>query len=82
MEENTWELESFTVERISWGDNRGNYRGNIRFRNKEYEMFYIKVSQEKSNEILKLITAELSQAAQGFTDKINSSLEQIKPKEQ
>ena len=43
-------------------------------------MFYIKVSQEKSNEILKLITTELSQAAQGFTDKINSSLEQIKPK--
>ncbi len=78
MEENTWELESFTVERISWGDNKGNYRGNIRFINKEYETFYIKVSQEKSNEILKLITAELSQAAQEFQDKLINSI----PKEQ
>lgn len=78
MEENTWELETFTVERISWGDNKGNYRGSIRFINKEYETFYIKVSQEKSNEILKLITAELSQAAQEFQDKLINSI----PKEQ
>lgn len=82
MEENTWELESFTVERISWGLDKGKYKGRVTFRNNECEMFSIKVSQEKSTEILKLITAELSQAALDFTDKINSSLEQTKPKEQ
>ena len=82
MEENTWELESFTVERISWGSDKGKYKGRVTFRNNEYEMFSIKVSQDKSTEILKLISAELSQAILDFTDKINSSLEQTKPKEQ
>lgn len=82
MEENTWELESFTVERISWGEDKGKYKGRVTYRNNEFEMFSIKVSQDKSTEILKLITAELSQAALDFTDKINSSLEQTNPKEQ
>ena len=82
MEENTWELESFTVERISWGSDKGKYKGRVTYRNNEFEMFSIKVSQEKSTESLKLITAELSQAALDFTDKINSSLEQTNLKEQ
>ncbi|OQB09932.1 MAG: hypothetical protein BWY21_00579 [Parcubacteria group bacterium ADurb.Bin216] len=82
MNENTWELESFTVELQHWGEDIGKYKGRVTFRNKEYELFSIKVSQDKSAEILKLITAELSQAALDFTDKINSSLEQTKPKEQ
>jgi len=70
MNENTWELESFTVELQHWGESKGKYTGKVTFRNKEYEMFSIKVSQEKSAEILKLITAELSQAAQEFQDKL------------
>lgn len=82
MNDNTWELESFTVELQQWGEDKGKYKGRVTFRNKEYEVFSIKVSQEKSTEILKLITAELSQAALDFTDKINSNLEQTKPKEQ
>ena len=70
MEENTWELESFTVELQHWGESKGKYNGRITFRNKECEMFSLKVSQDKSAEILKLITAELSQAAQEFQDKL------------
>ena len=70
MNENTWELESFTIELQHWGESNGKYTGRVTFRNKEYEMFSIKVSQEKSAEILKLITAELSQAAQEFQDKL------------
>ena len=82
MEENTWELESFTVERISWGADTGKYTGRVIFRNKECEVFSIKVSQDKSTEILKLITAELSQAAQDFNDRLINSVKQTKPKEQ
>ena len=82
MEENTWELESFTVERISWGSDKGKYKGRVTFRNNECEMFSIKVSQDKSTEILKLITAELSQAAQDFNDRLINSVKQTKPKEQ
>lgn len=82
MEENTWELESFDIERISWGSDKGKYKGRVSFRNKEYEMFSIKVSQDKSTEILKLITAELSQAALDFNDRLINSIEQTNPKEQ
>lgn len=78
MNDNTWGLESFTVELQHWGEDIGKYKGRVTFRNKEYEVFSIKVSQDKSAEILKLITAELSQAAQEFQDKLINSI----PKEQ
>lgn len=47
MNENTWELESFTVELQQWGEDIGKYKGRVTFRNKEYELFSIKVSQDK-----------------------------------
>lgn len=74
---NDWKLKKITLEfkkGYSFYQTEDRYEGKIEFENDEFESFSVKVTDEMSEQYLKLIAHEVVKNAKQLADKLQKSL--------
>lgn len=74
----TWKLESIRIDLISYGDDKGKYKGSIRFTNNTGDEFTFRLNPTLANAYLELIKDTIVLSANELADKLQKSLNQNK----
>jgi len=74
MNETKWILQHAKIERSTWGDDKGKYKGDVKFVNGLKQEFQMEITEETMNEILKLIFPDVAVMAMDFANELMESL--------
>ena len=69
-----WVLESISIDRISYGEDKGKYKGRIRFQNEESDMFTFNINPTLANAYLELIKDTVVLSGNQLVEKLQQSL--------
>ena len=70
----TWTLESIRIDLIAYGDDKGKYKGSIRFKNNKDDEFTFRLNPTLANAYLELIKDTVVLSANELADKLQQSL--------
>jgi hypothetical protein len=77
-QETTWVLESIRIDLITYGNDKGKYRGSIRFSNNDFDEFTFKLNPTLANVYLELIKDTVVLSANQLAEKLQKSLNENK----
>lgn len=77
MTNDTWKLQTLTIEFMGYGEFRGKYVGKIKFDNGNNDAFTFTLSVDECMQYLSLIQKKVGQHASELGDKITESLKEI-----
>ena len=69
-----YKLQAIEIERQRYGDNKGQYKGTIKFMNAENEQFTFKLTEGKSKQYISLIAGEIVRSAGQLSQDLLKSL--------
>ena len=72
-----YKLKEFSTRLREYGPDAGKYFGSVKFINSESEEFTFNISQEQSDEFLKLIEQKIRETANELGTKLISSISNI-----
>ena len=77
-EQTTWMLESIRVDLITYGNDKGKYKGSIKFTNSDGDEFTFRLNPTLANAYLELIKDTVVLSANELAEKLQQSLNQNK----
>lgn len=78
MENQNWELQNITIKKELWGDDKGKYKGEIKFSNGK-DSFTFDLNPTLAHLYLSLIKDTVIMSANQLGDKLVNSLNEINP---
>lgn len=76
--ETIWVLESIRIDLIGYGEDRGKYKGTIRFTNQDGDEFTFRLNPTLAGAYLELIKDTVVLSANELAEKLQQSLNQNK----
>lgn len=83
LKDDAWKLESIKLEFQNWGEDKGKYMGQIRFKGGLYESFSFRIKPDMAQPYIDLIADDIVDGAQRLGHRLIESLGLFKeePKE-
>ncbi len=69
-----WRLENFKVERVTYGDDAGQYKGTIQFANGQYEYFVFRISVDETKAYIDVIAPAIIRHASSLGGRLLKSM--------